>query len=66
MKQEQLIVVGAGMVAQRFCERLIELDRARRFSVLVFGEEKYAPYDRVNLASYYDLRDPKQMRLGRA
>jgi nitrite reductase (NADH) large subunit len=64
MKQEQLIVVGAGMVAQRFCDRLLELDQARRFRVVVFGEEKYAPYDRVNLASYYDLRDPKQMRLG--
>jgi len=64
MKQEQLIVVGAGMVAQRFCDRLLELDQARRFRVVVFGEEKYAPYDRVNLASFYDLRDPKQMRLG--
>ena len=64
MKQEQLIVVGAGMVAQRFCDRLLELDQARRFRVVVFGEEKYAPYDRVNLASFYDLRDPQQMRLG--
>ena len=64
MKQETLIVVGAGMVAQRFCERLHELDQKERFRICVFGEERYAPYDRVNLASFYDRRDPSAMRLG--
>jgi nitrite reductase (NADH) large subunit len=64
MKQTPIIVVGAGMVAQRFCERLRELDRRERFAVLVLGEEKLAPYDRVNLSSYYEQRDPARLRLG--
>jgi nitrite reductase (NADH) large subunit len=64
MKQTPLIVVGAGMVAQRFCERLRELDQRRRFAVLVLGEENLAPYDRVNLSSYYEQRDPARLRLG--
>jgi nitrite reductase (NADH) large subunit len=66
MKQETMIVVGAGMVGHRFCERLCELDRQHRYRVILLGEEPYGPYDRVNLASYYQLRDPNQLLLGAA
>jgi nitrite reductase (NADH) large subunit len=49
-----LVVVGNGMVGQRFVEALRERDRARRWRVTVFGEEPRRAYDRVALSSYFD------------
>ena len=54
MKRETVLVVGAGMVGHRFCTRLRELDRQHRFRVVCFGDERHAPYDRVNLAQFYE------------
>ncbi|RLK47343.1 nitrite reductase large subunit NirB [Microbacterium telephonicum] len=46
----RLVVVGAGMVAHRFVESLLDgTDEA--FQVTVLGEEGRAPYDRVALTS---------------
>ncbi len=54
MKRETVVVVGAGMIGHRFATRLRELDRNNRFRIVCFGEEPHAPYDRVNLAQYYE------------
>jgi nitrite reductase (NADH) large subunit len=48
-----LVVVGNGMVAHRLCERLVELDRAARWNVVVFGEEPRPAYDRVHLSAAF-------------
>ncbi len=46
----RLVVVGNGMVGQRFCERFIELGNARRYELVVLGEEPLPAYDRVHLS----------------
>lgn len=49
-RKERLVVVGNGMVGQRFCERFIELGNARRFALVVLSEEPRPAYDRVHLS----------------
>lgn len=44
-----LIVVGNGVVGQRFCERAIELQLHQHYRITIFGEEPHAAYDRVHL-----------------
>lgn len=49
-----VVVIGNGMVGQRFVDALRERDTARRFRVTVLGEEPRRAYDRVALSSYLD------------
>jgi nitrite reductase (NADH) large subunit len=44
-----LVVVGNGMVSQRFCERAVELGLPRTHGIVVFGEEALPAYNRVEL-----------------
>lgn len=60
-----IVVVGNGMVGQRFCERLVELDRDRRFRVVTFCEEPRSAYDRVGLTSFFAHRDAEKLMLAR-
>jgi nitrite reductase (NADH) large subunit len=48
----RLLVVGHGMVAQRFLEELAEA-AAARFAITVLGEESRAAYDRVQLSAFF-------------
>ncbi len=63
MKPESILVVGAGMVGHRVCERLRALDPKRRLQITLAGEEPRAPYDRVHLTQYYETRDAESLRL---
>jgi nitrite reductase (NADH) large subunit len=45
-----LVVVGNGMVSQRFCQRCVELGLAQSHRIVVFGEEALPAYDRVRLS----------------
>jgi nitrite reductase (NADH) large subunit len=63
MTMETVVVVGAGMVGHRCCERLRELDTRHRLRIVMVGEEPRAPYDRVHLTQYYDSRDPESLAL---
>lgn len=49
----RVLVVGNGMVGQRFCERLRALDVAGRFEITVVGEEPRPAYDRVHLSDFF-------------
>lgn len=62
----RVVVVGNGMVGHRFCERLVELDRDRRFEIVVCGDEPRPAYDRVHLTEYFDHRDAERLQLGTA
>jgi nitrite reductase (NADH) large subunit len=64
MSTQRIVVVGAGMVAHRFVTTLLERDGAGRFEVDVFGEEDYAPYDRVALTSYFQGTSAEGLLLG--
>jgi nitrite reductase (NADH) large subunit len=50
--QTRLVVIGHGMVGQRFLEQLVEAAPGR-FDITVLGEEPRAAYDRVHLTSYF-------------
>jgi nitrite reductase (NADH) large subunit len=63
MNRSNVVVVGNGMVSHRFCERLREYDRARRFRVAVIGEEPRPAYDRVHLTSYFSQRSADALLL---
>lgn len=62
-RKEKIVVVGGGMVAHRFVERLVELDTTHRYQLELFGEEPHFPYDRVHLTSYLNDRNPAQLAL---
>lgn len=64
MHSKKLVVAGAGMVAQRLVEALVERDALGEWEVEVFGEESRPPYDRVALTSFFSDRDPDDLLLG--
>jgi nitrite reductase (NADH) large subunit len=64
-ERQTVVVVGNGMVGQRFCERLVEFDPERRFRIVTFCEEPRAAYDRVGLTSFFAHRDAEQLMLAR-
>jgi nitrite reductase (NADH) large subunit len=44
-----LVVIGNGMVSERFCERAVELGLHESRRIIVFGEEPVPAYNRVEL-----------------
>src|SRR5919106_2204095 len=63
--RQNIVVVGNGMVGQRFCERLVEFDTERRYRIVTFCEEPRSAYDRVGLTSFFAHRDAEQLMLAR-
>ncbi|MEV7231434.1 nitrite reductase large subunit NirB [Polymorphospora sp. NPDC051019] len=62
--RKRLVVAGAGMVAQRLVEALVERGADTEWDIAVFGEESRRPYDRVALTSYFADLDPDNLLLG--
>ncbi|TQK44485.1 assimilatory nitrite reductase (NAD(P)H) large subunit precursor [Streptomyces sp. SLBN-118] len=58
-----IVVVGHGMVGQRFLEALAERGAAGRARIVVLCEEPRAAYDRVQLTSYFSGRTPDELSL---
>lgn len=57
----RIVVVGAGMVAARFCRTLRELDA--RIGIVLVGEEPRAPYDRVHLSELFGGKDAADLEM---
>jgi nitrite reductase (NADH) large subunit len=53
MKIEKIVVIGNGMVGQRFLEQLTARMSSDAIDVTVFCEEPRAAYDRVQLTSFF-------------
>ena len=51
MSKQRLVVIGNGMVGQRFLEQLVA--RSHDFEITAFCEEPRPAYDRVQLTSYF-------------
>ena len=58
-----VVVIGNGMVGHRFCEKLVEFDKARRIRVVTFCEEPRPAYDRVGLTSFFSHRDAAKLSI---
>jgi len=63
--RQNVVVIGNGMVGQRFCEKLVECDAARQYDVVTFCEEPRAAYDRVGLTSFFAHRDAEKLMLAK-
>ena len=59
------VVIGNGPVGHRFCEKLVEFDGGRDYSIVAFCEEPRPAYDRVQLTSYFGHRDPAKLAVAR-
>jgi len=53
MKTQKIVVIGNGMVGQRFLEQLTGRLSSEAIEVTVFCEEPRAAYDRVQLTSFF-------------
>ena len=60
---KNIVVIGNGMVGQRFCEKLVERDSERQYRLITFCEEPRAAYDRVGLTSFFAHRDAEKLML---
>ncbi len=58
-----IVLVGHGMVGQRFLEALAERKVTETARVVVFCEEPRPAYDRVQLTSYFSGRTPDELSL---
>ncbi len=63
MERRHVLVVGNGMVGQRFVERLLAADTDDSIDVTVVGEETRYAYDRVALSSWFEGRSEDDLSL---
>ncbi|MFD6638096.1 nitrite reductase large subunit NirB [Micromonospora chalcea] len=60
-RSSRLVVVGNGMVGQRFVEALRARDTGGRWRVTVLAEERRPAYDRVRLSAVFDGVDADEL-----
>ena len=60
--KKRVVVIGNGMVGQRFMENLLE-EAGDDVQVSTFCEEPRAAYNRVKLTSYFETRDPSDLSM---
>ena len=60
---QHVVVIGNGMVGQRFVEALRARDADRQWRITVFGEEPHPAYDRVALSSLFEDASPEDLNL---
>ena len=61
MQKMKLVIVGNGMVGQRFLEQLVA--RSDEFEVTTFCEEPRPAYDRVQLTSFFSGRSAADLNV---
>ncbi|MEH1012189.1 nitrite reductase large subunit NirB [Micromonospora sp. CPCC 206060] len=59
----ELVVIGNGMVGQRFVEALRARDTTGSWRVTVLAEESRPAYDRVRLSAFFDGADADELNL---
>ncbi|KAL1969380.1 hypothetical protein VTN77DRAFT_9573 [Rasamsonia byssochlamydoides] len=63
-RRKKVVVVGLGMVAIAFIEKLIKHDAERRkYDIVVIGEEPHLAYNRVGLSSFFEHRKVEDLYL---
>lgn len=51
MKNKKIVIIGNGMVGNKFCEKIKQ--KEPEFDIIVFNEEPFRAYDRVHLTDYF-------------
>lgn len=62
-EKKKVVVIGNGMVGQRFMENFLKLDKNKDCILSTFCEEPRAAYNRVRLTSYFETRDPSSLTM---
>ncbi|KAE8401774.1 hypothetical protein BDV37DRAFT_285328 [Aspergillus pseudonomiae] len=63
-RRQRIVVVGLGMVAISFLEKLVKQDSERRkYDIVVIGEEPHVAYNRVGLSSFFEHRNIEDLYL---
>ena len=62
-EKKRIVVIGNGMVGQRFMENMLDMDEDDSVTLTTFCEEKRAAYNRVKLTSYFETRDPSDLSM---
>lgn len=63
MTKPVLVLVGHGMVGHHFLEQCVSRNLHQQYRIVVFGEERYAAYDRVHLSEYFAGRSAQSLSL---
>ncbi|MEX1033834.1 MAG: FAD-dependent oxidoreductase [Cellvibrionaceae bacterium] len=63
MKRESLLVIGNGMVGQKYLECLVAAGLHEHYEVTVLCAEPRSAYDRVHLSEYFRGRTAEQLSL---
>ena len=62
-EKKNVVVIGNGMVGQRFMENLLDADPDKKCTISTFCEEPRAAYNRVKLTSYFETRNPSDLSM---
>ena len=49
-----MVVIGFGMVAHSFVDKLLEYDENKQYAVTIIGEEPHVAYNRVGLTQFFN------------
>lgn len=52
-KNIKLVLIGNGPVGFKFCEKFVKYRLSKKYDLVVFGEENYPAYDRINLTQFF-------------
>ena len=61
-KKKKVVVIGNGMVGQRFMENMLK-EAGDDVQLATFCEEPRAAYNRVKLTSYFETREPSALTM---
>ena len=61
MSKHRIVILGNGMVGNRFIEEILKKDCRNKYTITVFCEEKNTAYDRVSLSSYFDGKTKEEL-----
>jgi hypothetical protein len=61
--KKRVVVIGNGMVGQRFMENLLKLDTDNKCQISTFCEEPRAAYNRVKLTSYFETLNASDLSM---
>lgn len=54
VKKSKLVVIGNGPAGFKFCEKFVKYRLEKQFDLVVYGEENYPAYDRINLTRHFE------------